>query len=226
MPLEIGGPDGVGGIKGRRGRTRVGLLASPALLRDELLADEVFVQGLGRRERPIGVKRLKVAEDLASPPTGTSFSELDRSLEDMRLGGVRTGLRPVGAVGQPVHAIGRVPTEPFVACLPADVVAPAELGEGEEATLRLEDESLSFSHGISLEPGHRRLPRNRKKEPHVTGRDCNPSGVSQMLPIRGECTEALSNEALKLSRRYAARRLTPERYAAAAVVGTGLREIV
>jgi hypothetical protein len=200
VPLEIGGPDGVGGIKGRLGRTRVGLLASPAALRDELLADEVLVQGLGRRQRPIGVKRLEVAEDLASPPAGASFSELDRSLEDMRLGGVRTGFRPVGAVGQPVHAIGRVPIEPFVACLPADVVAPAELGEGEEATLRLEDESLSFSHGISLEPWHRRLPRNRKKEPHVTGRDCNPSGVSQMLPIRGECTQSFPNERLHRTR--------------------------
>jgi hypothetical protein len=163
VPLEIGGPDGVGGIKRRRGRTRVGLLAFPALLRDELLAEEVFVKGLGRRERPIGVERLEVADDLASPPAGTSFSELDRSLEDMRLGGVRTGFRPVRTVGQPLHAIGRVPVEPFVACLPADVVAPAELGEGEEATLRLEDESLSFSHGISLEPWHRRLPRNRKR---------------------------------------------------------------
>jgi hypothetical protein len=93
------------------------------------------------------------AEDLASSPRGPLLAELKGGLDDLRVGRVRARVRPVGSVSKAVGALELVAPEPLVAGLAADAVAAAQLGEGEQAALGLEDEAPAFRHGIGLQPG-------------------------------------------------------------------------
>ena len=115
------------------------------------------------RGGPVGVEPQEASSDLARTPGDLSaLAELDSGLQHVRLGGVGTGSGSVGAVKQPLRALGPIPLEPFVAGPAADVVASAELGVGEEAALGLKDESLTFVHGIGLQPWHGRLQEFEK----------------------------------------------------------------
>ena len=98
-----------------------------------------------------------MADDLTGTPTGSDPAELEGCLEHVGRCGVRARLGPVRAVEQALRPFLFVALEPLVARRAADVVAPAELGVGEEAALGLQDESLAFDHGIGLQPWHRQL---------------------------------------------------------------------
>jgi hypothetical protein len=72
---------------------------------------------------------------------------------------------PVRSVGESVGPVEVVALEPLVSGLAADAVPAAQLGEGEEAALGLEDESPALRHGIGLQPGHGRLRKSVKMPP-------------------------------------------------------------
>jgi hypothetical protein len=153
------------------------LSAASAALLHEAFTDEVLVEGLGRGQGPLGVEGAETAEDLASSPRGSLLAELEGRLEDLRVGRVGAGMRPVGSVSEAVGAFELVAPEPLVAGLAADAVAAAQLGEREQAALGLNDESLAFGHGIGLQPGHGRLPKSVEMPPRYG---------SRLSPIRGE----------------------------------------
>jgi hypothetical protein len=67
----------------------------------------------------------------------------------------------------------------------------------EKATSRFEDELFAFIHGFGLHPGHGRL----LAEGHITGRDCYPSALIEVLPIRVECTQRALTSACSWHRR-------------------------
>jgi len=119
------------------------------------MALEILVEDLSRRDAPVGMQLKKSGPDLPSAPAMiATLSELEGSVEDMRFGSVGAGGGPVGPVKQTIGAFGLIPLKPLVAGLSADAVASAKFGVGEQATEGLEDESLSFVHGIGLQPRH------------------------------------------------------------------------
>jgi hypothetical protein len=150
-----------------------------ASLRDEPLAHEVLMKDLPCGQRPLGLELGQVAEDLGCAPPGSHPPELERCLEHMGLGRVRTRVRSMRAIEQPVRSLGFVAFEPLVALLPADAVASAQLGVGEQAALGLDDELLPFGHGIGLQPWHRRLRVAQNGAARYWG-DCHPSGVTKV----------------------------------------------
>jgi len=150
-----------------------------ASLRDEPRAHEVLMKDLSSWERPLGVELGQVAEDLGRAPTGSGPPELERSLEHVGIGRVRTRVRSVRAIEQTLRPFRFVALEPLVALLPTDAVASAQLGVGEQAALGLDDELLPFGHGIGLQPWHRRLQEAQNGAAGYSG-DCHPSGVTKV----------------------------------------------
>ena len=70
--------------------------------------------------------------------------------------------------------------EPFVAGLPTDGVAVAELGHRVEPALLIADEAFALFHGCCLQPGHRptSVGPQRKGVTHVPGLLCYPCSRS------------------------------------------------
>jgi hypothetical protein len=62
-------------------------------------------------------------------------------------GGVGTLLGPMGAIGEAIGPERAIPSEPLVTRLPADAIAPAELGEGTGGRLGIQNEPLTLIHG-------------------------------------------------------------------------------
>jgi hypothetical protein len=92
------------------------------------------VEDPGRGHVPIGLQDLEASADLGSAPTRSSSPHLEGGLQDFRVGGVRTGMRPVRSVLKAVRTFVPVPLEPLVAGLPTDPEAFGEPAAFKEAT--------------------------------------------------------------------------------------------
>ncbi len=187
MALEVGRPDRVGCVEGSGRPPWMRDPPDPASLRDEPLAHEVLMKDLSSRERPLGVELGQVAEDLSRTPARPRAPQLERRLEHVGFRRMRTGVGSVRAIEQPLRSFRFVAFEPLVALLPTDAVASAQLGVGEQAALGFDDELLPLGHGIGLQPWHRQLQEVQNGAAGYRG-DCHPSGVTKVLPIRGDCT--------------------------------------
>jgi hypothetical protein len=96
LALEVGAPDRVGLIEGRRGLARVGALAAASSLLDQAPSLEVGLQRPLRGDVAIGVELDEPGPDLAAPQRLTAaVAEADRFLDQLRIG------RPGTVVGSP-----------------------------------------------------------------------------------------------------------------------------
>ena len=195
LALEISGPDAVRRIKGSCGPAGMRPLPAFTSLLHETLALEILVQDLGGRDMPVRVQGEEPSPDLTRPPTHPSFAEFDSRFDHVRFGGIGTEMGCVGTVYETIRPFGQVSIKPFVTGLAADTIPMAECGVREKATSRFEDESLAFLHGFGLHPGHGLL----LAEGHITGRDCYPSVLIEVLPISVECTHSASNKRMQLA---------------------------
>ena len=195
LVLEISGPDAVRRIEGSCGPAGMRSLPAFTSLLHETLALEILVQDLGGKDMPVRVQGEEPSPDLTRPPAHPSFAEYDSRFDHVGLGGMGAGMRCVGTVYETIRPLGQVSIKPFVTGLAADTIAMAEFGVREKATSRFEDELFAFFHGIGLHPGHGHL----LAEGHITGRDCYPSALIEVLPISVECTQGAANKRMQLA---------------------------
>jgi len=170
LALEINGPDGVGAVHGRERRTRVGTLPTWLPGQNDAGTNEDLVDGVDARYLIELVR--DHAPDLAGAPA-TMLAELEDPGLDLGIRGVRTGVRPVGAVLEACGPELLVAFEPLVAGGTANAESAAEFAEGMEASLGLHDEAETLVHGGRSSPGHRSILLEGVLQ--LEGENCKPS---------------------------------------------------
>jgi hypothetical protein len=170
LTLEIDGPDGVGSVHGRERGARMSALATRLAGRNDAGTDEDLVDGVdaGHLVELAG----NHAPDLAGAPA-TMLAELKDPSLNLGIGGVRTGIRPMGAVLEARGPELLVAFEPLVAGGTAYAEPATELAEGMEASLGLHDEAESLVHGARSSPGHRSILLEGVLQ--LEGENCKPS---------------------------------------------------
>lgn len=147
LPFVVDGPDGVGLIHGGIGSSCVpSLLGVPSGL-DESVSFEDGGSGADGWPLHMGMSLLEPRDDLLGAPGGVALLLLEDGL-DAAIGRlVGTGVRPSGAILESLVPALLEAAEPLVSCLPADAVAPAELGHGVDSELVVVDGADAFGHG-------------------------------------------------------------------------------
>ena len=194
LALEVGGPDGVGCVEGRGGPTGMRRFAPLLVPVDEALKHEVLVQGLWSGQRPVGMKCRESTEDLACPPPGSLPTKLEGSLEDHGVRRMRTDIGPMRSIEQAVGPLrahiaratcSRLDGSHRSVCRARHARTGRLVSQGQIVCVGSRDQSPSMASARS------QFVRNSR---HVTGRDCHPSGVCIVLPIRGGRTRTPSNK--------------------------------
>ena len=112
------------------------------------------MEDAGGGDAPVWVQSQQPSADLVGAPAPSLSAEFQGGIDHVRLRGVWMRADLMRAVHEAVGSFGLVALEPLVAGLTADAVAQAELGVREQAASGLENESLSFVHGIGFQPWH------------------------------------------------------------------------
>ena len=155
VTFEVRGPDGVGRIEGCRGWTGVLCLPRSTLLVHQAEPDEVMVQGASAGHGPVRVFGEQPSpDDLGADGSAPTLPHPKGLLDHVIRSGVRTGMRPMGAVLEAFGPQLLVAPEPLVGLVPADVVSGGELGDREVAAQPFHNELLTSDHALRLPPRH------------------------------------------------------------------------
>src|SRR3989442_10393094 len=128
LPFEIGTPDHVGLIKWRVGAAGVKAAPGGATVAGAAVALEDAMDGRDRRDELARHALSQEPTDFARAPPKASLQGQEL-LHDRTRRRMRTAIRPMRAIGQTGGTRFLVPLEPFVAGLPAHLVAATDLGD-------------------------------------------------------------------------------------------------
>src|SRR6185503_1253516 len=145
MALEVDAPHLVRSLRVRERRREGRGLASAALRSDQAVAAENECEGTHRRQLGTRVAAQQGVPQLARPPLGLLPPGLNDGALDPRGHRPRAAVRAARAVAE--LAVVHEAPDPFVAGLPADAVAAAQLGNRELASQVLVDEAFPLGHG-------------------------------------------------------------------------------
>ena len=177
LALEVGGPQVVGRLGGRRHRPRVlSGPSSPPLLHQPFPGQQIARRADRRPRRDPRVTGRQPRQQLPGPPVGMPSPRPENQLGDRRLQAVGAVVRRMAAILQARPPLLGVSSKPLVARLSADAVSPTQLRHRQVTGSMIGDESLSLLHWCSLHPWHR----------PTSGLGVGPRyrGVSPINPVR------------------------------------------
>ena len=108
-----------------------------------------------RGQLPAGIIPVNDGEQLLWAPMGVFAAALQNGGNDLVGNAGRGGYRPSGEVLEGLDGLGLLPSaDPFVSGLPADPIAPTELGKIEIPCLVFLDELILVVHRLHSMPRH------------------------------------------------------------------------
>ena len=164
---------------------RVMRRASASPLLHQAVACEQIAGGADRRPGDGRMARLEPLQQLLRPPIGVLATGPQKELRDRVRDLVRTVMGRSTAIAERWPTPAVVAGQPFVAGLPADGVASAELHHCVEPESVIINEAFAFFHGYRLQPGHRptSVGPQRNGVTHVAGLMCYL--CTRFVPLTG-----------------------------------------
>lgn len=149
LPLEINRPHGVRHVhwRVRRAGMRAQVAAARRRGRDQAGALQPGPHRTRGRQRPLGMASAQHRQQFLGPPARMTSPQLEQRIHDERITRMRTRVGPARSLQQAGRTLVRVAPNPFVAGLPADVVAGAQLGDRADAPLVVGYELQTLIHG-------------------------------------------------------------------------------
>jgi len=147
LTLEVHGPDVVRLRRHGEGLARVTGRRAAATWANEMSAFEEIADGAGGWPGRAGKASFEPGFDLAWTPEGMILADGHHASLDLSRSGVGTELRATFAINEARRAFLEVTRAPLVAGLATDAIVGAEVGEIEEALLKVADEVGALGHG-------------------------------------------------------------------------------
>ena len=153
----VDAPDSVGRVAGGE-RLGVGRDAAPSSsVGDQAVSAQDLGDGASRRPVCAGLFLAKPGEDLLGSEVRMATAEREDGLFEVAWYGVGMMMGRSRVIEQSIGALVFVALKPLVDGASADVVAPAQLGDGVVAGAEVDDHSHSLVHRVAYLPWHGRI---------------------------------------------------------------------
>ena len=173
LPLEVGRPQIIGGLRDRARRPgMVPMVPAPSGL-NQAAAPEQVARRAGGRPFHFGPTLGQPHQQLAGTPVRMLAPRLHDRCRHFRVQPMGAAMGRAAPLEEPGRTAHVIPIAPFVAGPPTDAVALTQFRHRVEASFRVRHEAHPLLHRFRLRPGHVHLPVNTLRSvTYVPGQIC------------------------------------------------------